>query len=179
MNVTGLRNQLAEAGVSAPDRFTRTFIALSASFGLRLRDQEHAFAIVTVALSINSNVHVDPFVLAALVVAKVANPQMYYKVVNGELPLDEFYNLIRVNPVGKKFMDSNYGWAFEATMDVYAGDKNYVTQKSAGIKSSAGADVNTNTYRKWSVMRGLYDEGLQRREFETMVSCIEATRQFH
>ncbi|MEQ1590033.1 MAG: P-loop NTPase fold protein [Gallionella sp.] len=181
MEVLGCREYLANAtgDGSASNNFLQSFIALSASFGLRLRDQEHAFSIMTVMRrTMHAHDYVDPYMLATLLVMKVANQDKYYQLIKNIFPLDSLYELLLQQPVGKKFMESNNGFIFEATMDVSVGIEDYISQKTARLSNAAKDQANHLAVKKWSVMKHVYTSGGNRTQFNNIVNSIEATKQF-
>lgn len=163
----------------ANEQFLKTFITLSTCFDLRLRDQEHAFSILAVLWKVmHKREHVDPFTLATLLVVKVANSAMYNQLIKREINLEDFYKLIKSKPAGIEFLNSNYGWAFEATLDTQVGEQGHVSNKVNQLREAASSGQKPAITARWGVMSEFYESGGHKRRFDQLVSCIETTRQF-
>jgi hypothetical protein len=90
--------------------FTAFFKGLSCS----VRDQEHCFTLLSLALrTTKENYQIFPFLLSVLIVLKIKNPQLYSEFVTGKVDYRNVIDYIGSTHTGKKFLEDNYGLALE------------------------------------------------------------------
>lgn len=164
----------------AGNQFLETFIALSTCFGMRLRDQEHAFSILAVVWrTLHDREDINPFILAALLVLKVADESMYSKLVKGEIYVQELFDHVLKYPAGVKFMNENYGFAFEAYMSLATESEGDVAARTKELIERTGKqEIYPNAGKKWNVMQHIFHQGMDKRNFDKVVKSLEITNQF-
>lgn len=165
---------------NAGNQFLETFIALSTCFGMRLRDQEHAFSILAVVWrTLQDREDINPFILAALLVLKVADENMYSGLVKGEIKAPEIVAHVLKHPAGKKFMDENYGIVFEAYMWLSTETGSVIDEMMNDLKKRASQlDIYPNAEQKLRVTQHVFRDGAGRRSFDKVVKSLEITNQF-
>ena len=98
---------------------TEAFTAFFRGFGLTLREQEHCFTLLSLALrTTKENNQIFPFLLSILIVMKIKNHQLYLDFVAGRVSHEEVLKYIRTTESGKKFLQDNYGLALEIQLAV-------------------------------------------------------------
>jgi len=165
---------------NAGNQFLETFIALSTCFGMRLRDQEHAFSVLTVVWrTLQDREDINPFILAALLVLKVADEDMYSRLIKGEIKIQEFFSYILRQPAGIKFMSENYGFAFEAYMCMGTETDSAITARVDDLRMRAGEpDTYPDAVRKLQIIQHIYQRGSDKRSFDKVVKSLEITNLF-
>lgn len=165
---------------NAGNHFLETFIALSTCFGMRLRDQEHAFSILAVVWrTLQDREDISTFILAALLVLKIADEDMYNRLVKGEMKVSELFSQILKYPAGNKFMNENYGFAFEAFMLIGTETDKAIFEKLDEYKKRAAQpDDYPNALTKLQVMQHICQGGSNKRSFDKVVKSLEIANQF-
>lgn len=98
---------------------TDAFTAFFSGFGLTLREQEHCFAMVSLALrSTTENYQIFPFLLSILIAIKIRNHRLYSDFVASRVDHHEILKYMRVSASGRNFLDDNYGYALEVQLAV-------------------------------------------------------------
>lgn len=97
------------------DQFEELFTELSVSFDLTLREQEHCFALLSMAIRVTTeNQLLFPPLLATLILLKVKNSELYRHFVSGRCKLDEVLTYLSSTLRGKALMSSRQGARIEA-----------------------------------------------------------------
>jgi len=166
--------------VDSGNHFLETFTVLSTCFGMRLRDQEHAFSLLAVVWRmLQDREDIDPFILAALLVLKVADEDMYGKLIKEEIQVQEVFSRILMHPVGIKFMDENYGFAFEAAMRKATETKSAINTMLDDLRTRATqVNLYPDAQQKLNVMEPMFQYGSGKRGFNKVVASLEVTNQF-
>ena len=176
------RNQFARVtgDANAGNHFLETFTALSACFGMRLRDQEHAFSILAVVWrTLQDREDINPFILASLLVLKVADENMYRQLVKGEIRVREIVTHALKHPAGKKFLDENYGIAFEAYMWLGTETSDAINEMMNDLKKRAERpDVYPDAEQRLRVMQHCLQFNSGRRSFDKVVNRLEIISPF-
>lgn len=91
------------------------FAELFAAVGCTLREQEHSFALLSLAIRTTpENYKIYPLLLGMLIILKIKNPNLYRDFIIGRLNHDDVLSYISSTPQGKKMLEGNYGTALEA-----------------------------------------------------------------
>lgn len=95
-------------------QFRECFTALFATFGCSLREQEHCFALLSLAIrTTKADVELHPLLLSCLIVLKVKNHKLYLDFVASKANYQDVVNLIASTSIGKEFLDDGYGMQLE------------------------------------------------------------------
>jgi len=182
MSAMNFRDQFARVtgDANAGNHFLETFIALSTCFGMRLRDQEHAFSVLTVVWrTLDSWEDINPFILAALLVLKVADEGMYSKLVKREINVQKLFDHILKSSAGVKFMNENYGYVFEAYMSVGTETDEAVAARVEDLKMRAAqSDAHSDVAQKAHIFQNIGPRGSGRQSFDKVVKSLEMASQF-
>jgi hypothetical protein len=93
---------------------SEAFKAFFTGFDLALREQEHCFAMLSLApRTTKENYQIFPFLLSILIVLEIKNHQLYSDFVVGRVNYEKIINYIHSTPSGKNFLQDNYGLALE------------------------------------------------------------------
>ncbi len=161
--------------------FLKAFIALSTAFDMRLRDQEHAFSKLAVFWrTVKDGEHVEPFVLATLLVLKTANVDMYMKLVKAELRATELISYINGKPSGLAFLENEDGPVFEAMLHASLESDVFIKQKLdelAAISHSSQAQSRGWSYVDYA-RKILKNHTAFKRDLGKLIQKLEVTQQF-
>jgi hypothetical protein len=93
---------------------TDAFISFFSGFNLSLREQEHCFASLSLAVrTTEENRTIYPFLLALLIILKIKQPGLYADFVAQRVAHEEILKTINSTSSGREFMQDNYGLALE------------------------------------------------------------------
>lgn len=182
MSTMNFHNQFSRVtgDANSGNSFLNTFTALSTCFGMRLRDQEHAFSLLSVVWRVlQDREDIDPFILAALLVLKVADEDMYEKLIKKEIQVQEVFSRILKHPAGIKFMDESSGFAFEASMRKATEANSAINAILDDLRGLANqVNPHPNAQQKLRVMENMFQYGSGSRGFNKVVASLEVTNQF-
>lgn len=122
------------------------FTELFAALGCTLREQEHSFTLLSLAIRTTpENYHLYPLPLGALIILKIKNPNLYRDFVVGRCNHKDVLEYIGSTPQGKKLLESNYGQALEAYL--VAGrsgpeDHNHIPNYQQIVDSSTASKID-------------------------------------
>ncbi|HWA36287.1 MAG TPA: P-loop NTPase fold protein [Burkholderiales bacterium] len=159
---TGLDQALANTtqDAYADKHFIEVFALLSRFFGLRLRDQEQAILLLSVAWrTLKKGDQVNQFVVALLVVVKLAEPETYLKLKTGLINAPEFIKRLESNPEISKYFRTNYGHGFWAYIVAYFGEEGDINALVADLSNaakqpSASEETKERSFRMLRILRG-------------------------
>lgn len=168
----------------ADKQFLDTFVALSAVYGLRLRDQEHAFRILAIVWrTLSPGTNLNPFITALLVALKVGDPHSYTSLVQGDLCSDGILSAIRRHLAGQAFLEENYGMAFEAYVVIYTESDSFISHRRDTImKEGQATGASPLSLKRASILGGVLGRdgstGSRRGAFEKIVHRVQMTEPF-
>lgn len=96
-------------------QISELFSELFSIFNLSLREQEHCFSQLSLAIrTTQENYKLYPFLLIPLIVLKIKEPTIYKNFIERRTTPDDVLNCIRNKPGGEVFVKDRYGMAIEA-----------------------------------------------------------------
>ena len=96
-------------------RFEELFTELFSALGLTLREQEHSFSLLSLAIRTTpDNYLLFPLLLGTLIILKVKNPDLYKDFITERLNHQDVLRYIGSTPQGVEILRSSYGAVLEA-----------------------------------------------------------------
>ena len=96
------------------DNVTKAFISFFRGFDLSVREQEHCFTLLSLAVrTTDENHQIYPFLLVVLIILKIKRPGLYADFVAQRVGHEEIIKSIKSTAPGREFLQDNYGLALE------------------------------------------------------------------